>query len=144
MSRSIYIGIAVAVFAFSLLLLPGTLQRIKVNTTSNRTLEIDAGIIFRDRSSYQCFFLSDLGLADENDLQILNSSCDCLHATLVQVPVSQQQLARAILLEFRSEPIEPSSRDLNGSLAVILNMKSRSNESIEVVVKFLHTSSEAL
>jgi hypothetical protein len=41
MNRSIDVGIAVAVLAFSLLLLPGSLQRIKVNTTSKRTLEIN-------------------------------------------------------------------------------------------------------
>jgi len=65
--------------------------------------EIDAGVIFGDRSSYLCIPLSRFGIASSGEIESLDSSCECVKPTLVHYSDTAATVADGLLLEFVAE-----------------------------------------
>ncbi len=103
---------------------------------NNKEVEIDAGVIFKDRASYRCILLSELGLAAYDQLQVTRTSCDCLDASIKAIALSQQEMGYALLLEFKPARDNAESKDPISNLAVLITVQSGHGEIIDLIVRF--------
>lgn len=103
-----------------------------------RVVEFDAGVVYADQASYQCVSFDRLGLENEKDLHVINTSCECIDASIVEVPVNQHQRVDAILLNFTPTPDGYSAEKTMERLAVSITLGNDTNQEIELLVNLLH------
>ena len=100
--------------------------------------EIDAGVIFGDRSSYLCIPLSRFGIASSGEIEALDSSCECVKPMLVHYSDTAATVADGLLLEFVAEDHASDSTPQPMHLAVDVKWTLFSGKSRTVTVNFLH------
>jgi hypothetical protein len=108
------------------------------NDSTIRVVEFDAGVVYSDQASYQCVLFDRLGLSNESELHVVKTSCDCLDARVVQIPLNQHQHANAFLLNFSPTPKKRAAECNVSKLAVVITLNGHSKDEIELVVKLLH------
>ena len=103
-------------------------------------------MIFSDRASYLCLPLERVGLDSAADVVAINSSCECVRATVIEYLAAKDSPAQAILLEFVADVVEPkdnkSSEDQKyhpASLRVIFDVSLSNGESHKFSADLLHT-----
>lgn len=107
-------------------------------------LEIDAGVIFSDRSSYLCIPLSRFGLSSSDDIETIVSSCECVKPSLVRYSDSSTTTADGVLFEFIPDEASPDMTPQPMHLAVEVKLTMVGGLTRTVTVNFLHAPATVL
>lgn len=102
------------------------------------TREIDAGVIFCDRSSYLCIPLSRFGPSSSQDIESLVSSCECVKPSLVRYSDSSITTADGPVFGFIADETFPDTTPQPVRLAVEVLLTMVGGEVPTVTVNFLH------
>ena len=100
--------------------------------------EIDAGVVFCDRTTSFCLPLSRIGIASSGEIESLDSSCECVKPTLVRYSDMSATVADGLMLEFVTEDHASGSVPEPMHLAVDVKLKLFGGKSRTVTVNFLH------
>ena len=118
-----------------------------VTESSKASTLFDAGVVFADRENYLCIPFAQLGLADIEVPLSVDSSCECVHPSIVSYHTPQGRDARAVLLRFAKEDSQetPSTEPGTSSnsavnLGVVIDMKLADGSDKQFTVNLLHTS----
>jgi hypothetical protein len=133
----------------------------KITRIADGRFAIDAGVVFADQESYLCFPLKQLGIEEYLSTSRVESSCDCVEATVVHYLDPAGSRCPALLLRFRQESVtqEGESDELNGgqevhgklesgldslavtpvNLGVDVTIDLESGRRVHSTVNFLHT-----
>lgn len=102
------------------------------------TVGVNAGIVFVDRSDYICWPIEKLGPINQGDEIIsINTSCECVNASVIQYKKNEAENATAILFSFF--PTQ-EALDRPSNLSVIVTGTTRSGKQLQFALNFLHTS----
>jgi len=104
-------------------------------------LEIDAGVIFSDRSNYLCIPLDRFGLASADNIETIVSSCECVKPGLVRYSDSSTTAAVGVLFEFVSEEASSDSTPQLMQLGVVVTLTMKSGDIHTVIVNSLRAES---
>ena len=100
-------------------------------------IEIDAGVIFGDRSSYLCIPLSRFGIASSANIEAIASSCECVKPSLVRYSESSTTVADGLLFEFAADEHTPDEATQPMHLAVGIDLRLVTGDTQTVTVNFL-------
>ncbi len=100
---------------------------------------IDAGIVFAHESSYLCVPLSRLGIAETDEVMSVQTSCECIQASIVQFYESTSNTARALRVDFRPEPATADMIHVPSNLIVKVILQFSGSRTKEATIQFLHT-----
>ena len=103
---------------------------------------IDAGIVFADEAKYLCVPLTQLGIADSDEVLSVNTSCECTHVSIVQFGKSSTTTARALRIDFRSETATSDSKQALSNLAVKVTLQLSNGHTAVATIQFLHAVKE--
>jgi len=103
-------------------------------------LEIDAGVIFRDRASYLCVPLSRFGLSNSDNIKTIASTCEGVKPSLVRYFGTGAAAVDGVLFEFVSDG--KAAEPLLLGLAIVITMDD--GETRTITVSFLETQQVAL
>ena len=107
-------------------------------------LEIDAGVIFSDRSSYLCIPPSRFGLSCSDDIETIVSSCECVKPSLVRYSDSLTTTADGVLFEFIPDGVYRETTPQPIHLAVEVKLTMVGGLTRTVTVNFLHAPATVL
>jgi hypothetical protein len=114
------------------------------STTSSKLPSVqsvlDAGVVFSDRTSYLCWPFDAIGLEEGNEVQSIQSSCDCVQASVIDYPKVGNSLGRGLLIEFKAET-HRKSKEVPAALGVVLTLQLANGSERVVTVNLLHTNS---
>ena len=102
-------------------------------------IAIDAGVVFADQSSYMCWPLARFGIATDDRVVSVNTSCECTQASIVDYQLSTNECAQALRVEFVAEPVNAAGSP-PAHLAVEVTMLLASGQSKSLTVELLLTS----
>jgi hypothetical protein len=121
-----------------------------VARTANTRTVIDAGVVFADRESYLCLRLDQVGLAEDDTVASVASSCECVQPSVVSYRSAQGRDANAVLLRFVKDDRNDARRTkLDASndtlitpvnLGVLIDLQLTEGSVRQFTVNFLHTS----
>ena len=106
---------------------------------ASANLEIDAGVVFSDRSSYLCVPLSRFGLSSSENIETIVSSCNCVKPSLIRYSDTSTTTADGVLLELTSDEESGDSTPQPIHLGVVVTLTMDSGEARTVTVSFLHS-----
>lgn len=98
---------------------------------------IEAGVVFFGTETYQCFPLSRFGIDQPSDISSIETSCECLTASIVQFGSGSGDADFGLMLKFLDDTDGTETRSFSLAARVILHLKDQSKQEIEV--RFLHT-----
>ena len=101
-------------------------------------VQIDAGVVFSDRASYLCFPLSRFGISRAENIEAVDSSCDCLKPSIVRYPNTSATVADGLLFEFPIDYHTPNEASQPMHLGVEVNLRLVTGNTLTVTVNFLH------
>lgn len=112
-----------------------------INNSFSSTFEtnstIEAGVIFFGTETYQCFPLSRFGIEQPSDISSIETSCECLTASIVQFGSGSGDADFGLMLKFLDDTDGTETRSFSLAARVILHLKDQSKKEIEV--RFLYT-----
>lgn len=85
--------------------LSGLTSDVKIARSADGRIAIDAGVVFADQESYLCFPLKQLGVEEHLSTNRVESSCECVEATIVHYLDPTVGRCPALLLRFRQESV---------------------------------------
>ncbi|MCA9172319.1 MAG: hypothetical protein KDB23_31860, partial [Planctomycetales bacterium] len=99
--------------------------------------EVDAGVVFAGCPCYFCLPLSRLGLTSSDEIESINSSCECIKPSLVRYAATPTAIVDGLRLEFVAEDLseDPTLEPMH--LAVVVTLKLIGGKSKSVTVNFL-------
>ncbi len=100
--------------------------------------EIDVGVVFRDRSSYLCLPFSRFGLSSSEDIKRVETSCECVKASLVRFSESSTIAADGLLFEFISDE-QSHETTLPQQLAIEVLLTMVNGETRPLTLSLLHS-----
>lgn len=113
-----------------------TAERFAVEVT------VEAGVVLGDRAGYLCLPFADLGLERRAEVVDLESSCECVHPSLVDYAEVDGQRRPAVLLEFVPESDGDSTdhSELRAArMGVFVEATLASGQVYRFTVDLLHT-----
>ena len=102
-------------------------------------IEIDAGVIFGDRSGYLCIPLSRLGISSSESIEAIASSCECVKSSLVRYSESSTTTADGVLLDFTPDELPDDTTPQSTPLGVVVTFSIVGGGTQAVTLNFLHT-----
>lgn len=99
--------------------------------------EVDAGVVFAGCPSYFCVPLSRLGLTSSDEVESINSSCECIKPSLVRYAATSTSVVDGLRLEFVAEDLSENPTPESMHLAVVVTLKLIAGKSKNVTVNFL-------
>lgn len=102
--------------------------------------EIDAGVIFRDRSSYLCVPLSRFGISSSENIELIVSSCECVKPSLVTYADITGTMAVGALFEFISEEASSDTGLQPLALGIVVTYTMNDGEIFTIHVNMLLTT----
>ena len=101
-------------------------------------LEIDAGVIFSDRSSYLCIPLSRFALSSSENIESTVSSYECVKPSLVRYSDSSTTTADGVLFEFIPDEASPDTAAEPMRLGVVTTLTLVGGATRTLTLSFLH------
>ena len=113
-----------------------------VSKTELASNQIDAGVIFSNRSSYLCLPLSRFGISSSKNIQEIASSCECVRPSLVRYSENSTTGADGLQFEFIPEDTPAGTSPQTMHLAVDVRMTMVDGATRTVTVNFLEAQSQ--
>ncbi|MEZ6034944.1 MAG: hypothetical protein R3C17_17770 [Planctomycetaceae bacterium] len=101
--------------------------------------EVDAGVVFAGCPSYFCVPLSRLGLTSSDEIELVNSSCECIKPSLVRYAATSTAIVDGLKLEFVAEEHTPDTLSQPLHLAIDVTLKLGGDKVRTVTIKLIHT-----
>lgn len=116
---------------------------INLDIAPDGKLLIDAGIIFANKANYLCFPFEKLGLTVDTEVTTIETSCECVQASVLSNNFGSVNYDQAILLEFKPEATAvPETAAVDLGVIVTLHMANDLNREFRVDVMQVHSSPE--
>ncbi len=113
----------------------------KHTSTVENSRVIDAGIVFADKSNYICWPLEVLGIdVSPDQVNLIRTSCECVHGTIVAYQKSNNELGYAMILEFSPEKEKPDNNTQVARLEIIVTVELTSGLTEDFTVLVLSTN----
>ncbi len=117
-------------------------MEIAVNAEPTAALSstIEAGVVFGDEAKYHCIPLSRLGVSDSDQLISVKSSCECVNPAIVEFRETTTKVARALRIDFVSDPMPSGSVAAPVNLSVDVTFELSDGSVKTASIKFLLTT----
>lgn len=80
---------------------PASIGAVQQSTTQQYT--VDAGVVFVDEATYRCIPLSELDIASADQIESIETSCECIEVYTIVYRKSPTEVAEALRLNVVTE-----------------------------------------
>ena len=112
---------------------------IPTTTEDSAIVEIDAGVILSDRASYLCLPLSRFGLTDDEEIESIISSCECVKPSLVNYADSATTTIDGVLFDFIPEETPLDEPPHLMQVGVVITFVTLGGEMLTARLNLSHT-----
>lgn len=109
-------------------------------TAAIHRIEVDAGVVFIDESSYICLPLEKLGLRPTDNISSVSTSCNCATPSVTEFRSGLDRYSKALRLDFKADP-RAMIDHLPARVGMIVKIRLSSGEVHELTVNIVHTQS---